>query len=177
MLRSLRSINFHDQAVAQAEREIQAERERGIQQLPDYEAFLANVALRGLVVRGLVPRRLESVEDSESSDTQISEDPYHDDYDWRRDMESYQDVPEHERPDHELPTRWEHWMHEQDPANHEFPAHFAEVQLPVGDHSPSVETHGQDDPMIMQTLRWQAEALREQAERAASSDEEWLAPD
>ncbi len=67
-------------------------------------------------------------------------------------------------------------MHEQDPADHEFPAHFAEVQLPVGDHSSSFGNHGQDDPMIMQTLRWHAEALREQAERAASSDEELLAP-
>ncbi len=93
-------------------------------------------------------------------------------------MESDQEVLEHERPDHELPALWEHWMHEQDPADHEFPAHYAEVQLPVGDYSPSVETHGPvANAMIMQTLRWHAEALREQAGRASSSDEEWLAAD
>jgi hypothetical protein len=119
---------------------------------------MANVALRGFA-----PRRLER-EDSYSTYTESAEDPYYDDYDYRRDMESDQEVPEHERPDHELPELWEQWMHEQDPEDHEFPGHFAEVPLPVSDHSPRFETHGRDDPMIMQTLSEHAEALREHAD-------------
>ncbi len=113
VLRSLRSINFHDQAVAQAEREIQAGRERRRLQIHDYEAFLANVALRGLA-----PRRLEGEEDSDTSDTEIAEDPYHDDYDYRRDMESDQEVPQHARPHHGLPPCQEHLLPAPDPAHH-----------------------------------------------------------
>jgi hypothetical protein len=131
VLRALRAVNFHDRAVAQAERELQAERERRQRQIHDYEAFMANVALQGYA-----PRRLER-EDSYSTYTASEEDPYYDDYDYRRDMESDQELP-----DHVLPAPWEQWMHEQEPDDHELPAHFAEVQLPVSDQSPRFETHG-----------------------------------
>ncbi len=156
VLRSLRSINFHDQAVGQAERDIQAEQEyaererRRLQ--PDYEAFLANVALRGLV-----PRRLERIEDSEVEDSDSS-DPestlqwgvYREGHEWRLGVG-------------------------RQPTNQEFPGRFAEVQAPAGGYSPIAETHGHvANMMIAQTLRWQAEAELEAYDARAASDAAWL---
>ncbi len=93
--------------------------------------------MENIARRGYTPRLLQR-EDSYSTYTESEvEDHYYDDYDYRRDMESDQELP-----DHELPAPWEQWMHEQEPDDYELPAHFAEVELPASNHSPGFVTHG-----------------------------------
>jgi hypothetical protein len=171
VLRTLRSINFHDQAVAQAEREY-AERERRRLQ-PDSDRFMSNAALRGLV-----PRRLERVEDSDVDDSDSSGQDTA--LQWGAHLE-------------DLVRRVQAPAGGYSPSaeTHGHVANMMIAQTLRWQAEADLEAHNarvaSDAEWLEQTLRWHEDARREQEERDAlsdvdqqrrdrdaSSDEEWL---
>ncbi len=145
VLRSLRSINFHDQAVAQAEREY-AERERRRLQ-PDSDHF--------------VPRRLERTEDSDVDDSDSSGQDTA--LQWSAHLEDLVTRVQ--------PPVGGYWPSEEThgPVANMMIAQAlswqVEAQLEADDARVA-----SDAEWLEQTLRWHEDARREQEERDALSD-------